>query len=143
LTCANCYHDKDPYHKEGHFCTADLTCTCDHYVAEISEFLNQINAAMASMKTTKSRTKYILQKIPNLRNAGEKSFRTAFKRIVFGLKQNDPIPRGMNKKIPHDDTINRAKRNIQQFNPKLRAYNEKAIIMKGAAQAGILEALYE
>ena len=95
------------------------------------------------MRNTKIRVKFILQEIPNLRNAGDKSFPRAFKKLVYGLNQNEPIPRGIWKNLPTDDYINRAKRNVQQFNPDLAKFNHKAMVMAGATQAGILEALYE
>lgn len=94
------------------------------------------------MKYCKERVYHILLKIPNLREAGEKKFARAYRKLVYGLNQNDPIPRGLWLQIPHDDTISRAKRNIQQFHPELAKKNHKAITMAGATQQGILEALY-
>ncbi len=141
MTCAKCFHPQDN-HDEGHFCTGSFSCMCQHYEVPVSEFINEIEKSLTTMKTCKNKVKFILQKIPNLRNAGEKKFARAYRNLVYGLKQNDPIPRGLWLQIPHDDTINRAKRNIQQFNPELAKNDHKSITMAGATQQGILEALY-
>lgn len=141
MACGKCFHEKENH--DSSICNGSLTCLCPEYEQPTSEFINEINKALASMITTKTRVKYILTKIPNLRNAGEKSFSKAYRNLVYGLKQNDPIPRGLWKNIPHDDTINRAKRNIQQFYPYLAKTDHKAIVMAGATQEGILEALYD
>ncbi len=142
MSCSKCFHPLEN-HKEGHFCTAALDCMCQHYEVSVSEFVNEINRSLSTMKKCKEKVKFILEKIPNLRNAGEKKFARAYRKLVYGLNQNDPIPRGVWLQIPHDDTINRAKRSIQQNNPDLAKDNHKAIVMAGATQAGILEALYE
>ena len=141
MSCSKCFHPKDN-HKEGHFCTGSIDCMCQHYEVPVSEFVNEINRSLTTMKKCQDRVKFILEKIPNLRNAGEKKFARAYRRLVYGLNQNDPIPRGLWLQIPHDDTINRAKRRVQQLNPSLAKDDHRAITMAGATQEGIMEALY-
>ncbi len=138
MTCANCFHEFIN-HKEGSFCTETLSCMCQHYETPMSEFINEINKSLELHKTIEKKVKFILEKIPNLRNAGEKSFSQAYRRIVFGLNKNDPIPRGLWKHMPHDDSINRARRKVVQHNPDLGKTDHKAITMAGATQQGILE----
>ena len=138
--CASCYHPKENH--KG-ICNGSLTCLCQNYEPEISEFVGEINRSLQRMRTTIARVKYIHEKIPNLRNAGDKSFPKAYKKLVYNLNQNDPIPRGLWKEMPSDDDMNRAKRRVREKYPHLAKFDHHSIVMAGATQQGILEGLYE
>ncbi len=138
--CSKCFHPK-ANHKENHFCTADLTCMCENFVEPISNFVNEINRSLELHKSIEIRVKIILTRIPNLRNAGEKSFAKAYKKLVYGFgpKKGVEYTHAIWKMMPHDDSINRARRKTIQHNPELGKNNHKAVTMAGATQEGILE----
>lgn len=143
MTCSKCFHEKEnhPPTKEG-FCNGSLSCMCNKYEEPISEFVNEINRSLATHTSIEGKVKYLLVKIPTLRNAGEKSFARAYKKLVHGFgptKDGEKLTTKKFKEMPHDDSINRAKRKIQQHHELLASYNVKVINMKGATQEGIME----
>lgn len=109
------------------------------YQEPLNEFLVMVTGTIAHFKATEGKVKYILQKIPGLRNAGSKSFPRAYKKIVYNINQNEPIPRGLWKTIPSDDTITRAKRKVQHDNSDLGKFDPDIIKRDIATQHGILE----
>ena len=144
VNCSHCFHPKENHkpvegYENYHICTGSLECRCEKYEEPISDFINTINATVVHFKGVESKVKYILEKIPNLRNSGSKSFPRAYKKLVYNINQNEAIPKGLWKTIPADDTITRAKRHVQQHNPGLVKFDINKIRKDMAVQQGILE----
>jgi len=139
MACTGCFHEKEVHDKEKLYCQGDIMCQCIAYQEPPNEFILRITDTISHFNSTEEKVFYILEKIPSLRNAGSKSFPSAYKKIVYGLKQNDAIPRGLWKTIPADDTINRCKRKVQQFNPGLAKFDIEKIRDDVAVQQGVLE----
>jgi len=137
--CGNprCNHIQENHEKS--ICDGTIDCMCEKFVVPISDFINTINATIVHFKGVEKKVEYILEKIPNLRNSGSKSFPRAYKKLVYNINQNEPIPRGLWKTIPADDTITRAKRHVQQHNPDLVKFDINVIRRDVAIQQGILE----
>lgn len=137
MTCAGCFHEKEVH--DGPFCKGSVGCMCQYYLEPLTEFLSQLTETVVHFKATEAKVKYILEKIPGLRNAGSKSFPRAYKKIVYNINQNEPIPRGLWKTIPSDDTITRCKRKVQHDNTHLAKFDIHKIRNDMATQQGILE----
>jgi len=90
--CAGCFHSKENHKPvEGsdgkfHICTGSLECRCEHYEEPyLVEFAQDVEKQKLTCKTLKRRCEYILVNIPQMRNAGEKSFAKVYKEIWYGF----------------------------------------------------------
>ena len=75
--CFKCKHRVED-HKEG-FCNGSINCMCLQFILPaLARFMSEIETVKATHRSIRERCKYILEKIPRLRNAGEKSFVKAY-----------------------------------------------------------------
>jgi len=150
--CANCFHPKENHKpvegSEGkyHICTGSLECRCEHYEEPyLVQFAQDIEKQKLICRGLQNRSGYILENIPQTRNAGEKAFAKIYREIWHGIKirknaeDSTTVTTEVHKRLPHDDSINREKRRCKQWNADLRTYDPK-IIKK---QAAIWEAYME
>lgn len=150
--CAKCFHAKENHKPvEGtagkyHICTGSLTCTCEHFEEPyLVEFAQRIEEEKYIRKAIKSRCEYILEEIPQTRNAGEKTFAKIYKEIWYGVKirksveNSTTVNKFLHDEMPHDDTINREKRRCKQFKESLRTYDPKVLIQQTAIYQALVE----
>ena len=128
-------------------CNGSLECMCQKYVPPfLHEFAQEVEANKAKFKTIYDRSKFILEKIPPMRNAGEKSFAAIYREIWYGFKiraQGTSITRKEWKRMPHDDSINRAKRKVKQDHAELATYDSKVLYHQAALYQAIVEMAIE
>lgn len=139
--CEDCFHPKEN-HKDKSFCTADLTCMCEKFTEPFyNEMAQEIEKIKVDYKTLKKRCEFILVKIPQLRNAGEKSFYKAYIWIWhdFKIKKGTELDTKVWKHLPNQDSVNRAKRFVKQERDDLKTYDKKVLIH----QTAIFQALQE
>jgi len=146
--CAGCFHPKENHKpvvmEDGtflktdgyisHICTGDLTCRCEHYEEPyLVEFAQDIEKQKAICRTIKRRCAYILEKIPQTRNAGDGSFPKIYLEIWHGVKIRAKVAdctiinTKLDKELPLKDSINREKRRCKQWNAELKTYDPKTI----------------
>ena len=129
MTCARCYHPKEN-HDSG-ICSGSLTCMCPRYEEQfLNEFAQLVEKIKYEQTSINQRCKFILEKIPPLRNATEKQFAKAYKEIWYGFKirkEGTKLTIEEWKRMPHDDDINRQKRKVKQDHPELSTYEKKVI----------------
>ena len=140
--CADCFHPQYNHHDD--VCTGDLTCMCPKYNPPyLAEFAQRIDEEKYKRKKIFDRVYYILDKIPQTRNAGEKTFYKIYIEIWEGFKIRKGNPQSMDsntwKRLPNQDTINREKRRVKQKYPELATYNNQVLYH----QSAIFEALME
>lgn len=94
------------------------------------------------LKSINDRCKYILIKIPPSRNAGEKTFAKIYREIWYGFKirkEGTAITTEDWKRMPHDDTINRQKRDVKEHNLQLQTYSPQMQYHQTALWVAIVE----
>jgi len=139
--CQECFHEEEN-HEEGHFCTGDLTCICQKFTSPVLvEFAQKIEKVKHEYKTLYDRCKYLLDTIEPIRNAGEKSFYACYIWIWHGfkIKQGTILDQATWKRLPSQDSVNRAKRFVKEDFEHLRTYDKKVLI----EQTAIYQALTE
>src|SRR5690242_5114049 len=109
-TCANCFHERNAHH-DG-VCMGKLECQCSNFVEPfLFEFAHRVEEEKHIRKSVEKRCEYILEKIPQSRNAGEKSFVKIYWEIWEGFKvrKGDAQVLDSNtwKRLTPADTINR------------------------------------
>ena len=154
--CAKCFHSVEN-HKPidgakasdfiSHICTGALDCRCEHFEEQYLEAF-AVEIAMHKQKrwTQFDKAKYILEKIPQTRNAGEKTFAKIYNEIWFGFKiRKDGTKLTIQewRRMPHDDTINRAKRRVKHNHPELGTYNPKVLYEQTALFQALMEMAIE
>jgi len=141
-SCAECFHNKENHYEKG-VCTGDLTCRCDHYVEPfLYAFAQRVEEEKHIRKSINKRCEFILEKIPQTRNAGEKSFAKIYREIWYGFKirkEGTKLTIEEWKRMPHDDTINREKRRCKQWNEELQTYDVKVQWEQTAIYQALLE----
>jgi len=93
-------------------------------------------------KSIFKRCEYILEKLPQTRNAGEKTFAKIFKEIWYGFKirkEGTKLTTNEWKRMPHDDTINREKRRCKQWNEQLKTYSPEVIMQQTVIYQALME----
>lgn len=106
------------------------------------EFAHRVEEEKHLRKDFYRRCEFILREIPATRNAGEKSFAKIYKEIWFGFKirkEGTKLTTDEWKRLPHDDTINRAKRKVKQDNPELATYDKEVLWHQTAIYQALLE----
>jgi len=151
--CAGCYHSKENHKPvEGtdncHICTGSLECRCEYFEEPyLVEFAQDIEKQKLICRTLKKRCGYILENIPQMRNAGEKSFDKVYKEIWYGVKirkHNSTLVNDAEfRRMPHADSINREKRRCKQWNSNLRTYDPKIIKKQNAIYQAYMELAIE
>jgi len=155
--CAKCFHPKENHEPAdlprdyendlnnfpSHICTGSLECTCQHYEEPfLTNMAQEVEALKAKLKTLYQRSRYILQKIPPTRNAGEKSFGRIYREIWYGFKiraAGTEITTEQYRRMPHDDSINREKRRVKAANSALQTYDPSVIEKQGIIYQCYLE----
>jgi len=149
--CANCFHPKENHKPvdgtKYHMCTGDLICRCQHYEEPyLVEFAQDIEKQKLICRTIEKRCEYILEKVPQMRNAGEKTFARVYKEIWYGFKVRKQDSSVLNmaefKRMPHDDSINREKRRVKE-NPYFATYDPKIIKKQAAIWEAYMELVIE
>lgn len=143
MNCGNCFHDKDNH---GAICSGSLTCLCENFVPnELYEFAEEIERVKLEYKSLKERCQYILEKIPALRNAGEKSFYKAYIWLWhdFKIKKGTELDTNTWKHLPNQDSVNRAKRLVKHERDDLKTFNKKVLIHQTAIYQALMEMAIE
>lgn len=143
-TCANCFHPKENH--QG-VCNGSLTCMCTKYIAPfLYEFAHRVEQEKHLRKDFYRRCEFILREIPQTRNAGEKSFSKIYREIWYGFKirkEGTKLTTDEWKRLPHDDTINRAKRKVKQDYPELATYDKQVLFHQTAIYQALMEMAVE
>lgn len=155
--CGRCFHPKenhkkvempDSYEKvpgsyQSHICTGSISCDCQHYEEPVLvEFAQEIEKIKFKIKSIYQRSKYILEKIPPTRNAGEKTFPRIYREIWYGFKirkEGTEITMAQHRRMPHDDSINREKRRVKAANHTLQTYDATVVERQGIVYQCYLE----
>jgi len=141
--CGNpkCNHPEENHVKS--ICDGDITCFCEKFVEPVlAAFAVEIEVHKAKRWGYFDRCKYILEKIPQTRNAGEKTFYKIYIEIWYGFKirvTGTSLNTEEWKRLPNQDSINREKRRVKKLNPSLATYSPKVMMH----QTAIWEALME
>lgn len=140
--CADCDHPQ-VNHLSGGVCSGSLTCMCPKYNPPfLFEFAQLVEREKHERKTVERRCQFILERIPQSRNAGEKTFAKIYREIWYGFKirkSGTTFTTEEWKRMPHDDTINRAKRKCKQFHDELKTYDPETIKQQSAIFQAVLE----
>lgn len=142
VSCANCFHSKEQHH-DG-VCMGDLSCQCFNYIEPtLFQFAQEIEEAKHKFKSIEKRCKFILERIPQTRNAGEKTFVKIYNEIWYGFKIRKGSPQVLDadtwKRLPVADTINRAKRLVKHNNEDLKTYSPEMQHKQEVMYQAILE----
>ncbi len=143
MNCAKCYHAKENH---GLVCNGSLTCMCQKYEpTELYEFAQQVERVKIQYKSLKERCQFILEKIPQLRNAGEKSFYKAYIWIWhdFHIKKGTELDTNTWKHLPNQDSVNRAKRFVKHENDELKTYSKEVLMQQTAIYQALCEMVVE
>ena len=139
-TCAKCFHQKENH--QG-VCNGSLECMCTKYEPPyMYEFAHRVEQEKHTRKDVYRRCEFILREIPATRNAGEKSFAKIYREIWYGFKirkDGTKITTEEWERMPHDDTINRAKRKVKQDKPELATYDKEVLWHQTAIFQALLE----
>ena len=118
-------------------------CFCEKFVEPVlAAFAAEVEVYKAKRWNIFDKCKYILEKIPQTRNAGEKTFAKIYNEIWFGFKiraSGTSLTTEEWKRMPNQDTISRERRRVKQLNPSLATYSPKVLMH----QTAIWEALME
>lgn len=147
MTCGNCQHDKANHVNidgtPNSICNATIYCNCECYMeSNLVEFAEEIEKLKSELKFVKHRVRWILEKIPQTRNAGDKSFPKIYFEIWHGVKlRKAPVTISINQwnDLPSSDDINRMKRHVKQYNPELRTYDPDMLKHQIAKYQAVLE----
>lgn len=140
--CGNCYHGQE-VHVDG-VCKGDLTCLCSKFIPnDLYQFAYEVEAAKLKIKAIKKRCQFILEKIPQTRNASDKSFAKIYWEVWHGFKIRKGNPSVMTtdtwKRLPSADNINRMKRLVKQHNDDLKTYDPEMIKRQEVMYQAVLE----
>lgn len=140
-TCADCFHIETSHH-DG-VCMGSLECRCSKYNPPFMfEFAHRVEEEKHIRKSIYDRCKFILEKIPQTRNAGEKSFAKIYREIWYGFKirkNGTKLTTEEWKRMPHDDNINREKRRVKAEHPELKTYDKQVLWHQTAIYQALLE----
>ncbi len=147
MKCARCHHEEKPFHDKS-ICSGDITCFCQEFIQPtLYNFAQLIEQMKSELKTHYQRCKFILEKIPQTRNAGSKTFYKIYNEIWHGIKIRKHASIELNpdtwKRMPVSSSVNRAKRFVKQDYPELRTYDPKMIIEQTALYQTIMEMAIE
>lgn len=139
--CADCNHFE--FNHAGAVCNGDLTCMCLKFIRPaLVAFAQEIEMQKAKLRSVYARCKYILEKIPPTRNAGEKTFAKIYREIWYGFKirkEGTKLTTEEFKRMKHDDTINRQKRQVKADNSSLATYDPEILYHQSALYQAIIE----
>lgn len=140
--CFKCKHKVED-HEDG-FCNGSIGCMCSQYILPaLANLLSIIEQVKKEFKKISQRCRWMLEHIPPLRNAGEKSFWKAYIWIWHGFKITDKNPPKLDyqtwKQLPNADTCNRAKRKVKQHNDELKTYDPITKFHQGGLYQAFME----
>lgn len=145
----NCGNPKCNHPQENHvksICDGAIDCMCEEFIVpELAAFAAEVEVHKAKRWGLHERCKYILEKIPPSRNAGEGSFPKIYLEIWHGVKIRAKIAdctiinTKLDKELPLKDSINREKRRVKQLNPSLRTYSAKVLLHQSAIWEALME----
>lgn len=146
MKCSNCFHEQTNH--ESSICNGSITCLCEKFIPnELMEFAVKIEKAKSEIKTHYDRCKYILENIPQSRNAGSKSFYKIYNEVWHGIKIRKKLKLDFTpeiwKRMPVSSTVNRAKRFVKQDHDELKTYKKEMIIEQTALYQAIIEMAVE
>lgn len=139
MNCGTCFHPKENH---GVVCSGSLTCLCEKFVpSELYEFAEQVEKVKIEFKSLQKRCQYILEKIPQLRNAGEKSFYKAYIWVWhdFKIKKGTQLDTETWRHLPNQDSVNRAKRMIKHERDDLKTFNKEVLMHQTAIFCALME----
>lgn len=144
-SCADCFH---PEVNHGVVCSGSLECMCTKYkIPYLVLFAQKIEQEKLKRKSIKERCEFILENIPQTRNAGEKSFAKIYWEIWHGFKIRAKNPETLDlqiwKTLPIADTINREKRRCKQWNDELKTYSKEVLFHQTAIYQALMEMAIE
>lgn len=144
MSCSRCFHDESNH---GAVCSGSLTCLCQKYETPIlNEFAQLIEKEKSERRSIYKRCEFILEKIPQTRNAGEKTFAKIYREIWYGFKirkDGTKLTTDEWKRMAHDDTINREKRRCKQWNEELKTYSPEVLMKQTAIYQALMEMAIE
>jgi len=146
VKCADCFHEESNH--DGIVCSGSIECRCEKFKPPyLAFFAQRIDEEKLKRKTIKERCEFILEQIPQTRNAGEKSFAKIYWEIWYGFKIRSNNPQSLDKKtwdrLPNADTINREKRRCKQFNDDLKTYSKEVLFHQTAIYQALMEMAIE
>ena len=134
MNCGNCFHPEGNHKNidgtNKAICNATIGCRCEEFTPnDLVEFANEIELIKDECSEIYDRCKYVLEKIPNSRKAGEKSFYKIYVWVWhdFKIKNGTELNGKIWKTLPNQDTCNREKRRVKQQHPELQT-TDKIII---------------
>ena len=140
-TCADCFHSKENHH-DG-VCMGDLSCQCFKYAEPfLFEFAQRVEQEKHIRKDFQRRCQWILENIPQTRNAGERTFYKIYIEIWHGFKirkEGTKMTTEEWKRLPNQDSINRAKRKCKQLHDELKTYSPEVQMHQTAIFQALLE----
>lgn len=147
MTCAKCFHEKDNHiNIDGSpkcVCNGSLECRCEMFEEPfLVDFAHEIEKEKSIRKSIRERCEYILEKIPQTRNAGEKTFAKIYNEIWYGFKirkSGTVMDSETWKRLPNQDTINREKRRCKHDNENLKTYSPEVIRKQTVIYQALLE----
>lgn len=149
--CSGCFHEKENHlnmdGSQNCICNGSIECRCELFKEPfLEEFAQRVEEEKLIRKTINARCKYVLEKIPQTRNAGEKTFAKIYREIWYGFKirkAGTEITTEQYYRMPHDDTINREKRRLKAENPILATYDPKVSKSQAAIYVACMELAIE
>lgn len=147
MNCGNpkCSHPEENH--KGSICNGSIDCFCEKFVIpELHTFAQEVEVQKAKLKSVFDRCRFILEKIPPARNAGEKTFAKIYWEVWYGFKirrEGTKITTDEFKRMKHADTINRQKRMVKQKHPSLATYDPKVLYHQTALYQAIVEMAIE
>ena len=146
----NCGNPKCNHPEENHvksICDGDISCMCEKFVEPVlAAFAAEIEVHKAKRWNYFDKCKYILEKIPQTRNAGEKTFYKIYIEIWYGFKirvSGTSLNKEEWDRLPNQDTVNREKRRVKQINPSLATYSGKVLLHQSAIFQALMEMALE
>jgi len=125
----------------------DLSCQCFKFEEPfLFEFAQRIEEEKHIRKNIYKRVQYILENIPQSRNAGEKTFYKIFIEVWYGFKirkDGMKMDKTVWDRLPNQDSINREKRRVKHEHPELGTYDANIIQHQSAIYQALLEMSYE
>ena len=137
--CSKCFHSRE-YH--GVVCSGSITCLCEKFIESyLVEFAQKIERVKHQYRSLYDRAEYLLALIPQIRNAGEKSFYAVFIWVWYGfkIKKGTELNQEIWKRLPNQDSVNRAKRFVKHDREDLRTYKKEVLIEQTAIYQAICE----
>lgn len=141
--CADCFH-QESNHLSGGVCSGSITCQCPKYNPPfLFEFAQRVEEEKHVRKSLYKRVEWLLERLPTLRNAGEKSFYKVFIEVWYGVKIRKSSGLTLTKdvwdRIPNAETVGRERRRVKADHPELATYDKEVLWHQTAIFQALLE----